>query len=84
MEMLILLHLDPSDKASMKAYRLQVKERLYRFNFVSWSLFTAIYLTDNLVQEILAQMEEDERHEKLEETFQSVKADYHRILAFST
>ncbi|KJA15956.1 hypothetical protein HYPSUDRAFT_47916 [Hypholoma sublateritium FD-334 SS-4] len=66
-EMLILLHLDPSDKASMKAYRLQVKERLYRFNF-----------------EILAQMEEDERHEKLEETFQSVKADYHRILAFST
>ncbi len=36
-EMLILLHLDPSDKASMKAYRLQVKERLYRFNFVSWS-----------------------------------------------
>ena len=29
-------------------------------------------------------MEEDERHEKLEETFQSVKADYHRILAFST
>ena len=36
-EMLILLHLDPSDKASTKAYRLQVKERLYRFNFVSRS-----------------------------------------------
>ncbi|KAF8164021.1 histone acetyltransferase type B catalytic subunit [Pholiota molesta] len=66
-EMLILLHLDPSDKASMRAYRLQVKERLYRFNF-----------------EILAQLEEEEKYEKLEETFQSVKEDYHRILAFST
>jgi len=62
-EMLILLHLDPSDKAKLRAYRLQVKERLYRFNF-----------------EILAQLEEEERHEKLEETFQSVKEDYHRIL----
>ncbi|KAF8968343.1 acyl-CoA N-acyltransferase [Flammula alnicola] len=63
-EMLILLNLDPSDKVSMRAYRLQVKERLYRFNF-----------------EILAQLEEEERHEKLEETFQSVREDYHRILA---
>lgn len=34
-EMLILLHLDPSDKAALRAFRLQVKERLYRFNFVS-------------------------------------------------
>lgn len=33
-EMLILLHLDPSDSAGLRAYRLQVKERLYRFNFV--------------------------------------------------
>lgn len=32
--MLILLHLDPSDSAGLRAYRLQVKERLYRFNFV--------------------------------------------------
>ena len=32
--MLILLHLDPSDSAGLKAYRLHVKERLYRFNFV--------------------------------------------------
>ncbi|KAF9484919.1 histone acetyltransferase type B [Pholiota conissans] len=65
-EMLILLHLDPSDKPSMRAYRLQVKERIYRFNF-----------------EILAQLDEEEKYEKLEETFQSVKEDYHRILAFS-
>lgn len=35
MEMLILRRLDPNDDASLKAYRLQVKERLYRFNFVS-------------------------------------------------
>jgi len=63
-EMLILLLLDPSDSAGLRAYRLQVKERLYRFNF-----------------EILAQLEKEERHDKLEETFQSVREDYHRILA---
>ena len=33
-EMLILLHLDPSDSVGLRAYRLHVKERLYRFNFV--------------------------------------------------
>lgn len=33
-EMLILLRLDPHDERALKAYRLQVKERLYRFNFV--------------------------------------------------
>ncbi|KAJ3568423.1 hypothetical protein NP233_g5719 [Leucocoprinus birnbaumii] len=32
-EMLILLRLDPRDPKALKAYRLQVKERLYRFNF---------------------------------------------------
>ncbi|KAF8162862.1 histone acetyltransferase type B catalytic subunit [Crassisporium funariophilum] len=63
-EMLILLRLDPSDAAGMRAYRLQVKERLYRFNF-----------------EILAQLEKEERHEKLEETFQNVREDYLRILS---
>jgi len=34
-EMLMLLRLDPADRLKMRAYRLQVKERLYRFNFVS-------------------------------------------------
>ncbi|KAF8061629.1 histone acetyltransferase type B catalytic subunit [Lyophyllum atratum] len=63
-EMLILSRLDPSDVRAMRAYRIQVKERLYRFNF-----------------EILAQMEKEERLEKLEETFQSVVEDYGRILA---
>ncbi|KAF8232288.1 histone acetyltransferase type B catalytic subunit, partial [Tricholoma matsutake] len=32
-EMLLLLRLDPSDARGMRTYRLQVKERLYRFNF---------------------------------------------------
>lgn len=30
-----MLHLDPADMLAEKAFRLQVKERLYRFNFVS-------------------------------------------------
>ncbi|KAJ6546965.1 acyl-CoA N-acyltransferase [Mycena capillaripes] len=63
-EMLILLRLDPTDGHAMRAYRIQVKERLYRFNF-----------------EILAQLEKQERLDKLEETFQSVRDDYMRILA---
>lgn len=63
MEMLILMHLNPTDVQAARAYRLQVKERLYRFNF-----------------EILAQLEKEERLEKLEETFQSLRDDYLRIL----
>ncbi|KAJ7460936.1 histone acetyltransferase type B catalytic subunit [Mycena galericulata] len=54
----------PTDNRAMRAYRLQVKERLYRFNF-----------------EILAQLEKQERLDKLEETFLSVRDDYMRILA---
>jgi len=63
-EMLIMLHLDPADARSARAFRLQVKERIYRLNF-----------------EILAQLEKEERLEKLEETFQSVQEDYTRLLA---
>ncbi|TFK27427.1 histone acetyltransferase type B catalytic subunit [Coprinopsis marcescibilis] len=63
-EMLILYKMDIADPKAMRAYRIQVKERLYRFNF-----------------EILAQLDKEERHEKLEETFQRVKEDYDRILA---
>ncbi|KAF5372875.1 hypothetical protein D9758_001551 [Tetrapyrgos nigripes] len=62
-EMLIQMRLDPLDVRGLRAYRLQVKERLYRFNF-----------------EVLAQLEKEERLEKLEETFQSVREDYTRIL----
>ncbi|KAI0303510.1 acyl-CoA N-acyltransferase [Multifurca ochricompacta] len=63
-EMLIQLNLNPADARAARAYRLQVKERLYRFNY-----------------EALVQLEEKERLEKLEETFQSVREDYQRILA---
>ncbi|KAF8744957.1 hypothetical protein AX14_011971 [Amanita brunnescens Koide BX004] len=62
-EMLLLHHLNPLDSHAAKAYRLQVKERLYRFNF-----------------EMLAQLEKQERLDKLEETFQNVRNDYQRIL----
>ena len=34
-EMLALRKLDPTDEGALRAFRLQVKERLYRFNFVS-------------------------------------------------
>ena len=86
-EMLILKHMDPSDERSQRAYRLQVKERLYRFNYVR--IFYAIglltsekvwVLTDCCLQEILMQLDKQDRQQKLEETFQSVVADYRRIL----
>ncbi|TRM59888.1 acyl-CoA N-acyltransferase [Schizophyllum amplum] len=32
-EMLIMMHISPADAAATRAFRLQVKERLYRFNF---------------------------------------------------
>jgi hypothetical protein len=34
MEMLLLKELDLEDEAKVRAYRLQVKARLYRFNYV--------------------------------------------------
>ncbi|KAH8100254.1 histone acetyltransferase type B [Cristinia sonorae] len=62
-EMLILKHMDCEDGHTMKQYRLQVKQRLFRFNYDS-----------------LMQLDKEERQTKLEETFQSVRADYERIL----
>ena len=41
-EMLILKHMDPADERANRAYRLQVKERLYRFNFVSPTLHVLV------------------------------------------
>ncbi|KAG8957301.1 histone acetyltransferase 1 [Tulasnella sp. 419] len=64
MEMMILRKLHSDDEKRIRAYRLQVKERIFRFNY-----------------ELLSQMEKTERVEKLEETFESVKEDYKRILA---
>jgi len=80
--MLIQLHLNPADTRAIKAYRLQVKERLYRFNYVSMGIYmTWIRLTGPCLQEVLVQLEDKERLEKLEETFQTVYGDYQRILA---
>ena len=42
---------------------------------------TWIRLTNPCLQEVLVQLEEKERLEKLEETFQTVRGDYQRILA---
>lgn len=39
-EMLLLLRMSPVDKKVQRAYRLQVKERLYRFNYVRFFVFT--------------------------------------------
>lgn len=39
-EMLQLLNLDPLDARAFKGFRIQVKERLYRFNYVSAPLLT--------------------------------------------
>lgn len=94
--MLIQLHLNPTDSRAAKAYRLQVKERLYRFNYVSNSNSIYVHVVPPratcvrgsigadwllCMQEVLAQLEEKDRLEKLEETFQSVCEDYRRILA---
>lgn len=40
--MLQLLHIDEADPRPWRAYRLQVKERLYRFNFVRALFFFAL------------------------------------------
>ncbi|BGP13849.1 hypothetical protein JCM10213_002487 [Rhodosporidiobolus nylandii] len=62
-EMLLLLTSDPTDEAVQRAIRLTVKKRLYLFN-----------------KEQLLQIEDkDERKEKLQETFEGVRADYQRI-----
>ncbi|GAA5951883.1 hypothetical protein JCM8115_005265 [Rhodotorula mucilaginosa] len=62
-EMLLLLTADPNDEAQQRAIRLTVKKRLYLFN-----------------QTTLSQIEDkEERKAKLQETFESVRADYERL-----
>jgi histone acetyltransferase 1 len=81
--MIILLRLDPADARAQKAYRLQVKERLYRFNYVSLSCVIGPDLLLTALQEILMQLDKEERFAKLEETFRNVCDDYKRILAMA-
>ncbi|SGY73036.1 BQ5605_C005g03252 [Microbotryum silenes-dioicae] len=63
-EMLLLLNLDESNVAQVKAFRLTVKRRLFTFN-----------------REMLTQLEEQGKKDKLHETYTGVKADYRRITA---
>jgi len=81
--MLILLRLDPVDSRAARAYRLQVKERLYRFNYVrtAFYLISVCQTQNGCFQEVLAQLDKQERLEKLEETFCNVREDYLRILS---
>lgn len=61
--MLLLLTADPNDELQQRAIRLTVKKRLYLFN-----------------QTTLSQIEDkEERKAKLQETFESVRADYKRL-----
>lgn len=61
--MLLLLTIDPDDEVQQRAIRLTVKKRLFLFN-----------------KEQLMQIEDkDERKVKLQETFESVRADYERL-----
>ncbi|KAI8638809.1 acyl-CoA N-acyltransferase [Parasitella parasitica] len=62
-EMYLLSNVDKLNAKEYKAYRLQVKQRLYSFNF-----------------DVLREMEESERKEKLEQTYLGVEEDYHRLL----
>ncbi len=79
--MLILKYMNPEDTRAMRAYRLQVKERIYKFNFVCLPKHLLSLCTINPLQETLAQLDREERLEKLEETFQSVKEGYQEILS---
>ena len=96
-EMLILRSLQPHDIKATRAFRLQVykklsqyafhndpaqvKERLYRFNYVS--IRQAFDCVDMLTpcQDALVQLDKDERIEKLEVTYQNVWEGYQQILA---
>jgi histone acetyltransferase 1 len=63
--MMLFLTTDPNDAAQQRAIRLTVKKRLYLFN-----------------KEQLLQIEDkEERKAKLQETFESVEADYQRLTA---
>ncbi|KAK4510365.1 Up in starvation [Mucor velutinosus] len=62
-EMYLLSNVNKLNAEEYKAYRLQVKQRLYSFNF-----------------DVLREMEESERKEKLQQTYLGVEEDYYRLL----
>lgn len=94
LEMLLLKQLNKKDAAKVTAYRLQVKARLYRFNYVcllaithsiivlAWRSPRSTARADD-VQEMLSQMTPEERKEALAKTYSSVVEDYERILVMT-
>jgi histone acetyltransferase 1 len=80
LEMLLLRQLDRKDPEKVKNYRLQVKARLYRFNYVSGPRSRDASGVADTHQEMLSQMTLEERKEALAKTYDSVVEDYDRIL----
>ncbi|KAG1195404.1 hypothetical protein G6F35_013207 [Rhizopus arrhizus] len=62
-EIYLLSNVDKLNEQDYKTYRLQVKHRLYTFNY-----------------DVLQGLEEEERKEKLHETYLNLEDEYHRIL----
>ncbi|KAG2224983.1 hypothetical protein INT45_000104 [Circinella minor] len=62
-EMYLLSRVNPKQKEEYKAFRLQVKQRLYLFNL-----------------DALRDLDPEDRKDKLEQTFDNVIEDYHRLL----
>jgi len=77
LEMLLLKQLDRKDTAKVRAYRLHVKSRLFRFNYVS--CHERVRCQANK-QEMLCQMTSEERKTALAKTYDSVVEDYGRLL----
>jgi histone acetyltransferase 1 len=82
LEMLLLRQLDRKDPEKVKNYRLQVKARLYRFNYVGEQSHGNLGRSQgaDTHQEMLSQMTLEERKEALAKTYDSVVEDYDRIL----
>lgn len=78
LEMLLLRQLDRKNAAKVREYRLQVKARLYRFNYVGRVGSSVCSQLTN--QEMLSQMTLEERKEALAKTYDTVVDDYDRIL----
>ncbi|OBZ83912.1 Histone acetyltransferase type B catalytic subunit [Choanephora cucurbitarum] len=62
-EMYLLSNVNKLNSEEYRQYRLQVKARLYTFNF-----------------DVLRDMNEEERKERLHQTYLGVEEDYHRLL----
>ncbi|KAI8993395.1 acyl-CoA N-acyltransferase [Pilobolus umbonatus] len=62
-ELYLLSRLNKMNVVDYKAYRIEVKRRLFEFNY-----------------DVLKDLPEDDRKDKIDETYNNVEEDYHRIL----